>query len=60
MAFVDAQFPPLKYSISETEETDSANATDIEACNIKEDFNMFNYWRDPMGLVLPFDLPELT
>ena len=60
----DVQFSPLKYTDAVSQdETDSAAASvvDIEASNIKEDFNTFNYWRenDILEQYLA-DLPELT
>ncbi|XP_064382540.1 phosphatidate phosphatase LPIN2-like [Halichondria panicea] len=62
----DVQFSPLKYTeAAAQDETDSAtpvaSVVDIEACNIKEDFNTFNYWRENNVLDQYLaDLPELT
>ena len=60
MSLVDAQFPPLKYTDSQ-EDTDSVTSeADIEASNVKEDFNNFNYWKDPTDLELYLvDIPDV-
>jgi hypothetical protein len=48
MEFVDGQFPPLGL-----ESVDSSQ----DFCHIKEEFNTFNYWRQPTATVeLPDDL----
>jgi len=49
MDFVDAQFPPLLCA------TDSP---DSKQQDIAEDYSTFNYWRDPLPVGLPFDLPD--
>ena len=48
MGFVDAQFPPVKFADSVLEEEDY--------CDIKEDYNTFNFWRPPPPSI---QLPEL-
>ena len=48
MALVDAQFPPVMMDV-----------TSDEKLNIKEEFNTFNYWREPVADELPLELLEL-
>lgn len=47
MEFVDGQFPPLGL-----ESVDSSQ----DFCHIKEEFNTFNYWRQPTVSV---ELPDI-
>ena len=49
MDFVDAQFPPLLCAI---------DSQDSKQQDIAEDFSTFNYWRDPLPVELPFELPD--
>lgn len=51
MGFVDAQFPPLVCA------TDSAVKGQQD---VAEDYSTFNYWREPLSVELPFELPELS
>ena len=48
MEFVDGQFPPLGLECVDSSQ---------DFCHIKEEFNTFNYWRQPTATVeLPDDL----
>lgn len=49
MDFVDAQFPPLLCAI---------DSQDSKQQDIAEDYSTFNYWRDPLPVELPFELPD--
>ena len=51
MGFVDAQFPPLSCATDSTVKGQQ---------DIAEDYSTFNYWREPLSVELPFELPELS
>lgn len=48
MEFVDGQFPPLGL--------ESVDSNQDSVCHIKEEFNTFNYWRQPTASV---ELPDI-